>query len=360
MFKAIGSAAYSAAAKTGIAAGSEQPPYPCALPLRTINDPNDVEEIQRLAEEVNKAARDLLGTDNQRRRAALERGTADTVNRRVRWDPDSQWKPVDYKDPDVDGDCVLMSKPHVGMFNFAKATMTFRDCDPEPIMDTITGEDFATRKKFSADLSRFEIIARPTPTTNIQYHEYHAPPPVASRHLIYLFERLYLPEEDTHLVYGCSIDYPLFNKYIGKRTVRAICLWCWEFTKVGSDTLATYASCMSPNGWAPTFVVGWMKNEIGRELTSIRRVVYQLEHGKVLKPVSEKKLDGADKKSVGCHSSIREITKASIIRNQLSSSSAAYERGDALDAVRFEDERPQQEEELAWRELEENEELMLF
>lgn len=254
MFKVVsslGNAAYKAAAKTGLAAGTEQPPYPCALPLHVVEDPNNGAEVQALADTVFEAAKDLIHN------------------------PNHAWKVVDYRDPDSKegGDLVLLSKPHIGPYNFAKATMSFMNCSPERMLETVHGEDFEMRRKFSADLSAFTVIANPTPTTNIQYHEYYAPPPVSHRSLMYLVEKRYVPEEDAWYVYGCSIDYPAFTKG-SARTIRAMCLWAWELNQVGANTLGTYVSCMNPNGWAPTFIVGWLKSEIGKELVSIRRVLY--------------------------------------------------------------------------------------
>lgn len=351
MFKAIGNAAYAAATSTGIAAGTEQPPYPCALPLRALTDPTDTVAIQGLADEIFAATKDLLGNDSNLRRAALEAGAVDPANCRAVWNPAGmEWSPVDYKDPDRDGDFQLMTKKHVGPFNFAKATMTYRGCTPDEIISVMHSDEFETRKRFSADLSVFKILARPTPSTNIQYHEYNAPAPVSSRHLIYLFERRYVPEEDTHYVYGCSIDYPPYDKSIGKNTIRAIALWGWSFCQVGDDTLTCYTSCMNPNGWAPTFIVGWMKGEIGKELTMLRHIICGMKRDGDIKSGK-----GLQKASGGGDNIIAAVTT-----NGSSANNNHHSNGHGYDGRMAEDERPQQEEELSWRELEENEELLHF
>lgn len=246
----IGNAAYKTAAWTGLAAGTEQPPYPVASPLRKIDDLNDTVHIDSVAEEIFAAGVDML--------------------------KDPAWGIVDYHDPDSadGGDLYLYTKPHIGAFNFAKATMSLRDCSVEKIIAVMHSDDPADRKRCSADLSAFEIIAKPTPTTNIQRVEYWAPPPVASRDFSFLVGRKYDEEEDTTYIYGCSVDCAACPRSDKLSVVRGAAMWMWEMTPVGPNTLVTYVSCMNPRGWTPTFVVGWLKTEIAKELVNSRRLLY--------------------------------------------------------------------------------------
>ncbi|KAH9598933.1 START domain [Trypanosoma melophagium] len=246
----VGRAAYRTAAKTGLAAGTEQPAYPCALPLQRLEDADDTPRVQELLANIFAAAKDLLENDAEHR-----------------------WQLVDYQDPDKGGDLHLFTRPHIGPFNFAKATLSFMGVTPQQVLDTMHGDDSESRKKYSANLSTFEILARPTPTSNIQYHEYWAPPPVAGREFVFLAEKKYVEEDDVYYVYGCSIDYAPREKK-SKTHVRASCLWGWELTPIGNNTMATYVSCMNPRGWTPTFIIGWLRSEIGKELVSCRRVLY--------------------------------------------------------------------------------------
>ncbi|KEG15666.1 hypothetical protein DQ04_00011330 [Trypanosoma grayi] len=246
----VGKAAYSTAAKTGLAAGTEQPPYPCALPLLLLEDSDDTPRVQEMLDTIFAAAKDLLENDAEH-----------------------NWQLVDYQDPDKGGDLHLFTRTHIGPFNFAKATVSFMGVTPQQVLDTMHGDDPESRKKYSANMAHFEILARPTPTSNIQYHEYWAPPPVAGREFVFLAEKKYVEEDDVYYVYGCSIDYaPRAKK--SNNHVRASCLWAWELTPIGNNTMATYVSCMNPRGWTPTFMIGWLKSEIGKELVACRRVLY--------------------------------------------------------------------------------------
>ncbi|RNF01344.1 hypothetical protein TraAM80_07044 [Trypanosoma rangeli] len=246
----VGKAAYRTAAKTGLAAGTEQPPYPCALPLQRMEDPDDLFRAQELLDNIFASAKDLLENDAEH-----------------------QWRLVDYQDPDKNGDLHLFTRPHIGPFNFVKATLSFMGVTPQRVLDTVHSDDEADRKKYSANMVRFEILARPTPTSNVQYQEYWAPPPVSGREFIFFAEKKYVEEDDVYYVYGCSIDYAAREKIPGNR-VRASCLWAWELTPIGNNTMATYVSCMNPRGWTPTFIIGWLKSEVGNELISCRRVLY--------------------------------------------------------------------------------------
>lgn len=250
---ALGSAAYKTAAWTGLAAGTEQPPYPVASPLRKIDDVTDVANIEAISEDVFKAGMDML--------------------------KDPAWSIVDFRDPDAGdgGDLFLYTKPHVGPFNFAKATMSLRDCSVEKILAVMHSEDPADRKRCSADLSAFEMFAKPTATTNLQRVEYWAPPPVASRDFCFLVGRKYDEEEDTTYIFGCSVDCAQCPKSERANVVRGSCMWMWEMTPIGPNTIVTYVSCLNPRGWTPTFVVGWLKTEIAKELIASRHLLYGLE-----------------------------------------------------------------------------------
>lgn len=250
LLSAIGNAAYNAAAMTGMAAGTEQPPYPCASPLEKIDDINDVKHIEEVLQKIYTAGREMMNEN---------------------------WQIVDFQDPDEGGDLVLYTKPHVGPFNFARATISLHDCPIEKVVQVMHSELLEDRKRCSADLTGFEILGKPTPKSNIQHVTYWAPPPVASRDFCFLVGRTDDDEEGTTYIYGCSVDYAGCPKAGGLRTVRGSCMWMWELTSLGSHTLATYVSCLNPRGWTPTFVVGWLKTEIAKELLNARRLLYGIE-----------------------------------------------------------------------------------
>lgn len=250
---AVGHAAYKTAAMTGLAAGTEQPPYPCAWPLQKLDSVDDTERVQELLDSIYVAAKDLLKNND-----------------------DHKWQIVDFQDPDraKGGDLHLFTRPHMGPFNFAKATMSLQNCTPEQVMDIMFSDKFAQRQRYSADLVRFDVLAQVPgfDKVSVQVLEYWVPKPGAHRDFVYLVDKKYDEEEDSYYVYGCSIDYTPEEK--NPKTVRGSCLWAWELTPIGGNTLATYASVMNPRGWTPTFVIGWLKTEIAKELVSARRLLY--------------------------------------------------------------------------------------
>ncbi|CUG86742.1 Hypothetical protein, putative, partial [Bodo saltans] len=126
VLSAVGNVAYNTASWAGLAAGTEQPPYPCAVPWRKIDDLSDTAAIDALAEEIYAAGKDMQ--------------------------QDPAWSIVDYRDPDAaeGGDLFLFTKPHVGPFNFAKATMTLLNCPVEKIIQVMHSEDIADRQRCSA------------------------------------------------------------------------------------------------------------------------------------------------------------------------------------------------------------------
>ncbi|CUI15117.1 Hypothetical protein, putative [Bodo saltans] len=253
VLSAVGNVAYNTASWAGLAAGTEQPPYPCAVPWRKIDDLSDTAAIDALAEEIYAAGKDMQ--------------------------QDPAWSIVDYRDPDAaeGGDLFLFTKPHVGPFNFAKATMTLLNCPVEKIIQVMHSEDIADRQRCSADLTGFEILAKPTPSTNLQRVEYWAPPPVAAREFCFLVGRKYDEEEDTTYIYGCSVDFVGCPKSDKINMVRGSCMWMWELTPIGPNTIATYVSALNPRGWTPTFVIGWLKTEIAKELVASRSLLYGID-----------------------------------------------------------------------------------
>nr|CCC93476.1 conserved hypothetical protein [Trypanosoma congolense IL3000] len=246
----VGQAAYRTAAMTGLAAGTEQPPYPCALPLKVVDNDSDPACIQGILDSAFSATTDMF--ENNR---------------------EHQWELVDYVDPEEGGDLHLFTRPHVGPFNFVKATLSFVGVSPQNVLDTMHGSDVESRKKYSANLSHFEVLANPKQVCAIELHKYWAPPPIAGREFVFLTEKKYVESENMYYVYGCSIDYTPM-KETSKGFVRAACLWAWKLMPVGDNTMATYVSCMNPCGWTPTFIFGWLKSEIGKELVACRRVLY--------------------------------------------------------------------------------------
>ncbi|CCW60488.1 unnamed protein product [Phytomonas sp. EM1] len=330
----VGKAAYKAASKTGLTAGKEQPPYPCALPLQVVNGPDDMENIRRIADAIFEAALDLFHN------------------------PEHDWKTVEFRDPDG-GDLVLMTKSHIGQFNFARATMSFMNSTPELFLSTVHGESFEMRKEFSSELVTFNVLANPTPMMNIQYHEYRAPPPISNRYLIYLVEKRYVAEEDTWYIYGCSINYPPFKKF-SSNAVCSICLWTWELSQVGNNTIATYASCLSPNGWVPTFIVNWMKGAIAKEMVAIRRFLYRQRPEYIPVMLSSPKLvEGNDECFSDDVSCDREVNHRISRENYIQKPKKLLNHEDDEVEIRFRD-LPLQEEVFLWRDLEENEELQFF
>ncbi|CAD2216945.1 hypothetical protein, conserved [Angomonas deanei] len=213
------------------------------------------------------------------------------------------WKPVDFKDPK--GDLILSSRPHVGPYNFARATMTLKDTHPVTVFNGMLCQDLAVRQEYSPNLTKYEILLRnPKLPRNlfprdasgkeilgadnyqlealaqqgirdwhIEYNYYAAPPPVASRDFVYLIEKRYVPSEDCYYTYGTCVDY-VDCVYRKSKVVRGAVLFAWKFQFINGDTHCTYSSCMNPNGWAPTFIVGWMKTEIGKEFQNSRRLTY--------------------------------------------------------------------------------------
>lgn len=282
----IGDAAYKTAAKTGLAAGSEQPPYPCALPLQVIEDRDDIDTIERVLNETYASVQDLLSDDmpllNQSLRES-KRG--------------KEWRLVDFTDRE--GDLSLSTRPHVGPYNFARATMSLKGITPSNILGAMHAQSLKERSRYSNNLCRYEVLLR-NPSVpsrflgcdndhleeiatlgvrnwHIEYNRYAAPPPVAPRDFIYLIEKRYVPEQQSYYIYGTSVDYRSdedCDSMDGGKCVRGAVLFGWRFKLVGNATHCSYISCMNPNGWAPTFIVGWMKTEIAKEFQNSRRLLY--------------------------------------------------------------------------------------
>lgn len=246
----VGKAAYRTAALTGLAAGTEQPPYPCALPLKTVSSDSDVDSMREVLNSAFDASKDMLENNGEH-----------------------QWQLVDYVDPEEGGDLHLFTRPRVGPFNFVKATLSFMGVSPQNVLDTMHSDNADDRKRYSANLSHFEVLAKPMAGCAIELHKYWAPPPVAGREFVFAAEKKYVESENVYYVHGCSIDYTP-QMETSKGFVRAACLWAWKLMPVGDNTLATYVSCMNPRGWTPPFIFGWLKSEIGKELVACRRVLY--------------------------------------------------------------------------------------
>ncbi|CCW67632.1 unnamed protein product [Phytomonas sp. Hart1] len=334
---AVGKVAYRAAARTGLAAGEDKPPYPCALPLRVVEGPDDNAKLREVAGAIFDAARDLLHS------------------------PAHVWRRVAFTDPDGE-DLFLQTKPPIGAYNFARASMSFRGATPALFLDTVHGDRFDFRQEYSSELVGFDILARPTPEITIQYQEYRAPPPIRNRYLIYLVEKRYLAEEDTWYVYGCSIDYPSYK--VTSNAVSSICMWTWELSQVGHNTIATYASCMSPNAWVPPFIINWMKSAIGKELVAIRRFLYrqrpQPQSGISTQPqenLVEVNSNKKEEERVTDDSSSDREANCQILTDN--STLKMSELDNSEDDSQFKD-NPLQEDAFFWRHLEESEELQLL
>ncbi|KAK7196653.1 hypothetical protein NESM_000604300 [Novymonas esmeraldas] len=289
MFKfvsSIGDAAYKAAAKTGLAAGSEQPPYPCALPLQVIEDSDDTDATERVLNETYASIQDLLSDD-----LPLLHSTIPDVKAH------KSFKAVDFTDRG--GDIRLFTRPHVGSYNFARATLTLEDVSPAQVLTHMHAQNLKERNRYSNNLYQYDIIARNPEMPlhligkdndhleelcargirdwHVEYNRYSAPPPVAARDFIYLVEKRYVPEHKAYYVYGTSVDYrdTAGVNIEQDKCVRGAVMFGWRFQVIGHTTHCTYVSCMSPNGWAPTFIVGWMKTEIAKEFQNARQLLYK-------------------------------------------------------------------------------------
>eukprot|EP00796_Vickermania_ingenoplastis_P011979 gene11979-8252_t len=289
MFKfvsSIGNAAYKTAAKTGLAAGSEMPPYPCALPLQVIDDAEDTYQIEAILDATFDAVLDLTVGGMAKLNAAIP----DDKRRK-------DWKELDFVDSE--GDLKLNTRPHVGPYNFAKATLTLDDVPASLILKEMHAQNLESRKRYSSAICEYnvlhrnpmmppafvghdndhleELAERGIRDWHIEKQAYYAPPPVAGRDFIILVEKRFVPETGKYYIYGTSVDFPQGDP--GKRTgyVRGIVMFGWEFIHTDDGmTHLTYVSSMNPNGWAPTFLVGWMKTEIAKEIQHSRRILYEI------------------------------------------------------------------------------------
>lgn len=289
MFKfvsSIGDAAYKAATKTGLAAGSDQPPYPCAVPLQVIEDRDDVDTLDRVLNDTYAAIQDLLSDDLP----LLHSTIADPKQHKP-------FRPVDFTDRG--GDIRLFTRPHVGTYNFARATLTLDHISPPQILRYMHAQNLKERNRYSNNLYQYEVITRNPELPaqwvgndddhleelarrgirdwHVEYNRYTAPPPVAARDFIYLVEKRYVPEHQSYYIYGTSVDFrdTAGVKIENDKCVRGAVMFGWRLKMIGTTTHCTYVSCMSPNGWAPTFIVGWMKTEIAKEFQNSRRLLYQ-------------------------------------------------------------------------------------
>lgn len=288
MFKfvsSIGNAAYKTAAKTGLAAGTEMPPYPCALPLQVIDDSEDTYQIEAILDATFDAILDL-SVGNM---AKLNASITDESRRKG-------WKELDFVDSE--GDLVLHSRPHVGPYNFALATLTLDNVPASLILKEMHAQNLQARKRYSSSISEYSVVHRnpAMPAAfvghdndhleelaergirdwHIEYTCFYAPPPVASRDFFILIEKRYVPETGKYYIYGTSVDFPEADQ---KRSgfVRGIVMFGWEFIHTDDGmTHCTYISCMNPNGWAPTFLVSWMKTEVAKEIQHSRRILYEI------------------------------------------------------------------------------------
>ncbi|KAG5468529.1 hypothetical protein CUR178_01361 [Leishmania enriettii] len=289
MFKfvsSVGDAAYKAATKSGLAAGSEQPPYPCALPLQVIEDSEDTDATERVLNDTYAAVQDLLTDDLP----LLHSKISDAKARKA-------FKLVDFTDSE--GDIRLYTRPHVGTYNFARVTFTLDNVSPAKILTFMHAQNLQDRNRYSNSLCQYDLIARNPKLPaqyigndndhleelcrlgirdwHVEYNRYRAPPPVAARDFIYLVEKRYVPEQQCYYIYGTSVDYRDTAGITIKKDkcVRGAVMFGWRLQQIGSKVHCTYVSCMSPNGWAPTFIVSWMKTEIAKELQNARRLLYK-------------------------------------------------------------------------------------
>lgn len=289
MFKfvsSIGNAAYKTATKTGLAAGDEMPPLPCALPLQDIKDSQDVYQMESILDDTFECIQELAAGNMER----LNSVVADKARHKG-------WKSVDFVDSE--GDLQLFSRPHVGPYNFALATVTLDHIPASMILREMHAQSLDSRKRYSNALKDYKVVLRnplfPPALVghdddlleelaekgirdwHIEYTSFYAPPPVANRDLFILIEKRFVPETNKYYIYGTSVNFPEAD--VPKKTnyVRGIVMFGWEFHHSADGmTHAKYVSCMNPNGWAPTFLVGWMKSEIAKEIQHSRRLLYEL------------------------------------------------------------------------------------
>lgn len=228
------------AAKTGLVSDGSQPPYGCAWPLKVLSD---IKEADALTDEHFEQAMALVN--------------------------DKEWEIVAFKDPEEGGDMHLWSKPQIGRYHHVKITMSLQNTDPQSVIDFALSEDLSTRKEFSADIQKLEVLAK-TEKTSLQHQVFSAPSPVAGRDFVFLCAQKEL-EGGAIIAYGCSVDSPKVPEE--SVPVRGATLFAWHVTPVGDHVMVNYVNCFDPRGWTPSFLLAWLKSAATQEFVNIRAVL---------------------------------------------------------------------------------------
>jgi hypothetical protein len=232
------------ASKTGLVSDGSQPELDCAWPLK---------EVKSLADQ--------------------EPFSANHFEQAKKLVEDKEWQVVSsWKDPDAanGGDLHLWTKPQVGRYHFMKTTMSVKNTTPAAIMGMVMSENFADRKKFSADIASLEIIAM-TENTVLEHVTYSAPAPVAGRDFCLLRGKPRDIGGGTMIAFGCSVASEKCPEVGG--FVRGVCFFCWHMVPVGEHVLVTYVNCLDPRGWTPPFLMAWLKGAATQEFINIRNVM---------------------------------------------------------------------------------------
>lgn len=223
----------------------EQPPYPCAEPWKKLDDVSDVATAEKISEETYLACQAMMH--------------------------DPKWSMLSYVDPDQaeGGDIKLFSRPAIGLFHFIKGSFSIRDTTVQKCMSVMHADNLPERQKFSAEIIGYEKIGRVNPNIHIEFLTYWAPPPVAGRDFCFLVTRKEV--DGSTWIYGSSVDYKQCPKTAAY--VRSSSMWCWQLTQVGEHVLLQYYNCFNPRGWAPRFIISWLKSSVANELRAARAVV---------------------------------------------------------------------------------------
>lgn len=223
----------------GLSGEVEQPPFDCAWPLKPYSKDAAAEMLLRH----KKQYEDLLNAKD--------------------------WELMNFKDAEG-GDLHLMTKPGVGRYHMIKASFSVPNSTPEKMADIISNDDFEVRKSYSADCTGLKVLEKPTANSKVMHVTYTAPSPVVGRDFVFLLGRETNADGSVDL-WGCSVDTDLCKD--GETgLVRGACIWGWHLVGTTDSIFAQYVSCFDPRGWAPTFLVSWLKSAASNEMIALRAV----------------------------------------------------------------------------------------
>jgi len=241
-------ATYATAGYVGLVSTEpyEQPPYPCAWPLKDITALS-TEELKALSQEHHDAVFKLL--------------------------PAAGWQPVEFVDPEESegGDMKLQSKDQIGTYHFVKTTLSIKNVTPQRCAQVIYSKTLKERQVFSADTTGFDILDNPTDTMAIQLIQFWAPPPVAPRDFVFLTNKLEHSDGSIE-IWGCSVAYDKAPEG-ATGAVRGSCLWGWRIIPDGEHCNLYYSNCSDPRGWVPGVIFAWIKTAVAKEFVNVRAVI---------------------------------------------------------------------------------------